>query len=205
MKRVIREGVFETNSSSTHSVVFKRKTSNEVDKDSSYEIHTPLAKTLFLIGLITYVRKYGRITPTLKADLFDFNNPTIDKWRELVGPTLLKNNSTEVCERFKLAVIDEYIQSSGITLEEFNKQFNESPFTRDGECLCCNFFENDVLNFCRCPFDSFNGMVNAFQLINLENKEDYRAKAKEYLSNEFKFALKEFYCGVAQIGKGEII
>ena len=205
MKRVIREGVFETNSSSTHSVVLKRKESNAPDKDSSYEIHTPFAKTMFLIGLITYVRKYGRVSATLKAELFDFNNPTIDKWRESVGPDFLKDNSTEVCERFKLAVIDEYIQSSGITLEEFNKQFNESTFTCDGECLCCNFFENDVLDYCSCPFDSFGGMVDAFQLFNLNTKEDYRAKAKEYLSNEFKFALKEFYCGVMQIGKGEII
>lgn len=205
MKKVIREGVFETNSSSTHSVVFKRKETNAADNDSSYEIHTPFGKTMFLIGLITYVRKYGRIEAILSADLFDFNNPTVDQWREMVGPTFLNDTDVEVCERFKLAVIDEYIKLSKTTLEEFNKQFNESNFTCDGECLCCNFFENDVLDWCSCPFDSFGGMRDAFDLYNLNTKEDYAKKAKQYLSNEFKFALKEFYCGVMQIGNGEIL
>lgn len=55
MKRVIRRGVFETNSSSSHSLTLKRikgTPKNEIDEDASFEIRSPLAKTIQMLGLI---------------------------------------------------------------------------------------------------------------------------------------------------------
>ena len=52
MKIVIRKQVFETNSSSTHSLSLGRVTSKEVDKDASFEIRSREAKIALLFGLI---------------------------------------------------------------------------------------------------------------------------------------------------------
>ena len=53
MKKVIRQNVFETNSSSTHSLTIKRNDiSQEIDKNSSFEIRSPIAKVVWLLGHI---------------------------------------------------------------------------------------------------------------------------------------------------------
>lgn len=54
MKRVIRKGVFETNSSSTHSLSLVKNASrnDKVEENISFEIRSNLAKTVFLLGLI---------------------------------------------------------------------------------------------------------------------------------------------------------
>ena len=55
MKTVIRKGVFETNSSSTHSLTIRDaspKQGDEVDEDASFEIRSPLAKVIQMLGLM---------------------------------------------------------------------------------------------------------------------------------------------------------
>ena len=55
MKRTIRRGVFETNSSSTHSLTIRKMTKNEnnvIDDDASFEIRSPLPKAIQILGLI---------------------------------------------------------------------------------------------------------------------------------------------------------
>ena len=207
MKKIIREGVFETNSSSTHSVVFKKKTDNSVDKSSSYEIHTPWGKTLFLIGLINYAETYSdnesdEKTMTLEEVRERFGEDWTQEMAEIVFN--INNDNKTICQKFKNAVIEEYLAMTGITREEFDKKFNESPFTHGGQCFCYYFFEEGVLDWCDCPFDSLSGIVTTLDLTCLRTPEDFKAKAKEYLSDEYKFALKEFYSGVMQVGNGEI-
>lgn len=58
MKKVIRRNVFETNSSSTHSLTIKKqKLFKTIDKDASFEIRSPLRKTVWLLGLIDNAQK----------------------------------------------------------------------------------------------------------------------------------------------------
>ena len=54
MKRVIRKGIFETNSSSTHSLSLVKNAlrNSKVEKGVSFEIRSNLAKTVFVLGLI---------------------------------------------------------------------------------------------------------------------------------------------------------
>jgi len=54
MKKVIRHSVFETNSSSTHSLSIKKCNhfTNKPEKDCSFEIRSPLCKVVWLMGLI---------------------------------------------------------------------------------------------------------------------------------------------------------
>ena len=55
MKRVIRKGVFETNSSSSHSLTIRKSSKMQgdvIDEDASFEIRSPLAKVVQMLGLI---------------------------------------------------------------------------------------------------------------------------------------------------------
>ena len=52
MKTVIRKGVFETNSSSTHAISIKKSKEMEVSKGTTFEVRSKLAKMVQIIGLI---------------------------------------------------------------------------------------------------------------------------------------------------------
>ncbi len=188
MKRVIREGVFETNSSSTHSVVFKKKTVDKADKDSSYELHSPLAKTLFLIGLINKAEQYSYS--------YDDNDEAFLKQNLLFHKNL--------CEKFKTAVVEEYLRITNSTEEEFQKDFEESQFVCNGKCLCHYFFDDDVLNDCTCPFFGYIGIATELNLCALSSSEDFAKKASEFLSNDFKFCLQEFWNGFCLVENKDI-
>ena len=61
MKRVIRRGVFETNSSSSHSLTLRKVGSENkpvVDDDASFEIRSPLAKLIQIYGLIDNAERH---------------------------------------------------------------------------------------------------------------------------------------------------
>lgn len=202
MKRVVREGVFETNSSSTHSVVFKKKKGNAPDKDASYELHSPFAKTMFLIGICNQADRYTD---------YDFDNETThtievvneETW-DIEEQTITTLSYKGICEKFKNTVIEEYLKLCNVTQEEFEKQFNESIFTCDGECFCRNFFDDDVLNDCTCPFDTFYGICKTLKLNELVDDEAYVKKAQEFLSNRYKFVLQEYWNGFFLVGDKDI-
>ena len=202
MKRVIREGVFETNSSSTHSVVFKKKKGNAPDKDASYELHSPFAKTMFLIGIYSQAERYTdndfdtETTHTIEV----VNEET---W-ELEQKTITTLSYKGICEKFKNTVIEEYLKLCNITHEEFKKQFDDSIFSYDGKCYCRNFFDDDVLNDCTCPFDTFYGICKTLKLNELVDDEAYVKKAQEFLSDDYKFVLQEFWNGLCLIGSKDI-
>ena len=200
MKRVIREGVFETNSSSTHSVSFVRREDSNPDEESSYELHSPLSKLIFLIGLIENARRSERYYDG-EEDIID---EIPDLYVDMDEDILPLNSLLNICKNFLNAVKDEYMSIEGIDEEEMNKRIAESPFSCEGKCLCRNFFEDDVLDECNCPFDSYYGIVDTLELSSLYTAEAFRKKAKAFLSNEYKFVLKEYWCGFILIKDGEI-
>lgn len=211
MKKVIREGVFETNSSSTHSVVLKKKTNEKPEEESTLELHTPFFKTLFLIGLFNHALKYESFSEDFEDEELDGD----DLFNEILEENGIEpsedysnvkgNFDKYLCEKFKNAVINEYITSQGITKEEFDKAFNESEFTYEGRCECRDFFDDDVLSDCTCQFDGFYAISSAFGLSYLTTDEQFNEKAKEYLSDDYKMVLQEFWCGCCLINKKEII
>ena len=196
MKKVIREGVFETNSSSTHAVVFKKKKGDSPDNDSSYELHSPFMKTLFFIGLCTHADFYVKDYEEDAEYEVKSESPQNEK--------IVVEGPKSQCSRFMSALINEYTKMSGITQEEFEKQFNESVFTWDGECQCRNVFDDDVLCDCTCPFDGYYQIATELKLNELTTDEEYLAKAKEFLSDDFKFVLQEYWQGCCLITKKEI-
>ena len=194
MKRVIREGVFETNSSSTHTVSFVKREGEGAEKDSSYELHSPFAKMMFLIGLCENAARipvYYEDMEELLSEMYpDGDIPVI--------------SDKDLCEKFLRAVKEEYMRTESIDSGKLEKRILESDFSYEGKCLCRDFFEDDVLDICTCPFEGYSGIVNSLELYHLYTEEDYRKKAKEFLSSEYKFILKEYWCGLELIVSGEI-
>lgn len=208
MKKVIREGVFETNSSSTHSVAFKKRRGNKTEKESSYELHSPFTKTLFLIGLCTHAEETENCYSfDYNEDCkFDLKEALSEDWSEELGidETLSTMGYKGICQKFVTAVTNEYIKLSGITKEEFTKQFNESEFVYDGECVCRNFFDDDVLNDCTCNLEDYYSIAKTFKLDELNSGEDFAKKAKEFLSDDYKFVLCEFWNAFCLINSKKI-
>ena len=195
MKRVIREGVFETNSSSTHTVSFVKKEGDGADKDSSYELHSAFAKMMFLIGLC---ENAATMPVYFEEDIEEIKN------RMYPDGNIPPMSDKDICEKFLDIVKEEYMSEENIDRGELEKRIMESNFSCDGKCLCSNFFDDDVLIECTCPFEGYSGIVNTLELYHLYTEEDYRKKAKEFLSIEYKFILKEYWCGLELIRGGKI-
>ena len=195
MKRVIREGVFETNSSSTHTVSYVKKKGDGADKGSSYELHSAFAKMMFLIGLC---ENASQIPVYYEEDMDDILR---EMYPDGDIPVM---SDKDLCEKFLLAVKEEYMKEENIDSKELEKRILESDFSYEGKCLCRDFFEDDVLDICTCPFEGYSGIVTSLELYHLYTDEDYRKKATEFLSSEYKFILKEYWCGLELIDGGEI-
>ena len=196
MKRVIREGVFETNSSSTHAVVFKKREGKETEKNSSREIHTAFGKTAFLIGLINYAELYDHsefIEPDLTSIIESFG----EHWHESMLSIFKKEDPKILCAKFKNAVIKEYLAQSGLTFEEFEAKLSQSDFARVKKFTCEHFFQEGCLNDCTCPFEGFSGIARELSLTYLSTEEEFKEKAKKYLSDDYIFTLTELYAGVS--------
>ena len=110
MKKVIRRGVFETNSSSTHSLTLKiseQGEANEVEKGASFEIRSPLAKIVQMLGLIDNAeREYLSSGRWLKEedDYESVKSRIVNKINEH-SPELLDGINTAELEEYELADI----------------------------------------------------------------------------------------------------
>ena len=95
MKRVIREGVFETNSSSNHAVFIKRKKSDK--KIPGYAVVKPYDKMLFMWGLICC----------------SYDGSCIECFSNEEEGQFHLNESTDIdaeCENFKKILIEECLK-----------------------------------------------------------------------------------------------
>lgn len=109
MKKVIRHGVFETNSSSTHSLSIKQCSSNEpIEENCSFEIRSRLAKVVWLLGhidnaenLFEYQVKEEkqnlndiRIKKEIIKDIQEYMPELIQELNELYDGDILANADT---------------------------------------------------------------------------------------------------------------
>ena len=143
MKRVARKGVFETNSSSSHSLTLKRVKTNDtgIEKDASFEIRSPLAKTVQMLGLISNAERQFKST----AMYIDEDNPNNKVKNDIVN--ILKENAPEVLSgvnvdnisTYDLGVLIAPIASSfgSLTLDYFY-QLNDNVFSvfYKVDCTC---------------------------------------------------------------------
>ena len=133
MKKVIREGVFETNSSSTHAVAFKKRKGNQTEKDSSYEMHTPFFKTLFIIGLCTHAKKFAHAYELdIELDLKEILGEDYNEEHCQAHECEKIEGYEGQCEKFKNAVIKEFIKmenkESYKGIYAMHKYWGKKPF-----------------------------------------------------------------------------
>ena len=97
MKTVIRKGVFETNSSSTHAISFKKSKSKSILKDASFEIRSKEAKIVQLLGFIDNA-EYDYNSDTYPIDnpqtLIDVRKAVVDTINKKC-PSMLDGYNTE--------------------------------------------------------------------------------------------------------------
>ena len=111
MKTVIRRGVFETNSSSTHAISIKKSNEKEISKGATFEVRSKLAKMVQLFGLINNA-EYDCVSDDPK-----FNIP-----KKLRAPR-------EIVLNFKEILIDTYGEITNQTREEALEQIDFEAFS----------------------------------------------------------------------------
>lgn len=124
MKRVVRKGVFETNSSSSHSLTIKsnKKSCKKVEKGASFEIRSPLAKAVQMLGLIANAERDFYST-AYYIDEEQENNSVkkgiISKIKE-TSPETFDGIDTESISTYDLAIlITPIISGFGVLTDEY--------------------------------------------------------------------------------------
>lgn len=140
MKIVVRKGVFETNSSSTHSLSIKKvdkDSPNKIDDEASFEIRSPLAKIVLLYGLMENAEEQLSIS----GNMLDNNESNIDEAKvkiiakiKRLAPELLNGVNEQQISSCELANIVYKLDS----LEEFKCFFNEEDY------MVSNYFDIDI-------------------------------------------------------------
>ena len=173
MKRVIREGVFETNSSSNHAVFIKRKKSDK--KIPGYAVVKPYDKMLFMWGLICC----------------SYDGSCIECFSNEEEGQFHLNESTDIdaeCENFKKILIEECLKYKKFNVKKVEEIMNEGYGTRDSDRFTCNkFFYEGLLDDCTCFFE-IDDIAN---FMNIENFDYSEQKFRE-LVQKF-FADKDVY------------
>ena len=143
MKRVVRKGVFETNSSSSHSLTIKKacKKSDKVEKGASFEIRSPFAKMMQILGLIDNAdRDFNSTAYYIDEDhQNDGVKQAIIKTVNEASPDTLKGVDVDNITTYELSdLITPLIASYDVFTNEYFSKFDDGVlqvfYTVD--CLC---------------------------------------------------------------------
>ena len=215
MKTVIRKGVFETNSSSTHSLSLKRNAKDVPEKDASFVIQSPLAKAVTMLGLIDNAEG-SFCRPFYLRDEYDeradrVKKETIDRIRE-INPSLLENVDLE-----EISSVD--ILEILLKIDNLENFYNEEDFEDYMEYFDRNsefeyFFYDDMqekrlmMKMKSLIFEEYAKIVNkpydeakeeidfeAFAYVELKNALEDNEHAKENVEKLIKrdYRLREAY------------
>ena len=183
MKRVIREGIFETNSSSTHAVSVKQKKAGEPwrkEEDIPYsekEIRSPYEKMLFTWGIVC-------------ADFYDFllfareEENMEDRIRE----------ETERHETLKKILLEECAKHADFDREDTLAEMDESTEKGYAHCLCCRYFNEDTLDECTCGL-SLSELCRSVGAPYPLDAKDLRDFAEKLFDPGIYFVTKEGFYG----------
>lgn len=191
MKRIVRYGVFETNSSSSHSITIKKKDANtswrkkeDIPGDEK-EIRSPVEKMFMVWGLV--VEEFFTLLVREKNEAMEIEDEEersgileqIDKrYQKLVA-----NRESFISECKKVQEIKED------AVREFMERAEEEPFNHD---LCCRFFNEDCLDECTCGYD----LYRVYKELGLDYyKDDIATLAKALFDENVYFVTCEEWFG----------
>lgn len=230
MKTVIRRGVFETNSSSTHTLtIVKEGEAPSVEMEEvSFEICSPVAKVFMIFGLIE--NSCGSRQGGWQRELMlRFKEAAVTALAEIEGVSRDEALSLVECEAFgntslKRALGDEarlreLLKSDERFAAEFKAAgkgditaFAETYFKEDlevtrklmrGRYRCDAYFYHGCLIECDCGFESFRKMARGFGLDRYDTDEMLLDRARRFLSGEYTMLAEELNAGIIPMTTGE--
>ena len=178
MKTAIRRGVFETNSSSTHSLTYSAR-----EPDSyAFACESAWSRLLLLKGLLNEAALSGKDKKRRMQKFFTVCRKVFSERENIPQKKILDYLGEKMAELYKKD--DERGDK-----EEFLCYFREA-FDKKGDYLCSFLFENGCLISCDCGYCRFGDLEVAL----LSDGEDETA-AEKYLYGEKMFFAKESYAG----------
>ena len=172
MKKTIRKAVFETNSSSTHSLTLESSNCKCSNK-TSFVIKTPLAKIVWLLCMIGNAEN--------KKDISVIDLHASDR----------VITSRDKILKFKDILISEYCNMQNITLKQATERFKQQNLefkkiykkgTNASEFSCRNFFFEGPFDDCDCGFESYMMIEYSLKL----DLKDTTLFAKEFLTDSYQ-------------------
>lgn len=194
MKTVIRKGVFETNSSSTHSLSYSPREDEDGKEGFTFACKTPAARLLMIKAQVNHCLedlRYEGKSQKYIALVRRFYDVCVDLFcrREQVDPSTIGDYLADFARKTFYG---------GTRAPEANEW---DPFRSqydDMSCeLCESFFEDGPLQSCSCLY--WEGDVKPFlrEFFDMEHgKPDLEAKAEELLYGPNSFYCCEYYSGV---------
>ena len=201
MKYVIRKGMFETNSSSTHQMILSIKGLNENDEEAQFpfeeywdelsdEDNVRYIKSKKRKGLILYQFKYFDAIADHYGNLKDYFSSLAERDLDFFDDGL----SLEALGQklYRLAMFKSVLQEKvpEITIEELREIENEAP-GYNAACNAC--FWNDVLDMCTCGM-SYRHICHRFR-INAEDFNEEKKLIERFLEDDVALIVKETWMG----------
>ena len=189
MKTVIRKGVFETNSSSTHSLSYVPKEDDEGKEGFTFECKSPASRLLMIKAQVNhclwdlqYVKRVKDKVALVKA----FYDVCVRLYceREGVDPAAIEDHLLEVAKKTFYAIPER---------RGYAKYFKEY-YHEESTDLCESFFECGPLVECNCLYESVMLFLHDF-FSKGTDETSLQAKAEELLYGEDPFFCTEFYSG----------
>ena len=218
MKRVIRRGVFETNSSSSHSLSIRKingEATSEIDSDVSFEIRSPFAKVFQMLGLIDNAeRTFKSLSYSIDED--ECATEGIKALISIVNekfPDTLKNLDLEKIPSYDLAIaiapIINLLDIEYDFYEQFEDGFLGSFFNVDlkNSCVIHRFKELMLEELCRIEGKSLDEIMQKIEFEAFANKtlheilkqENPVAQLEEYKGKDYSFKSEFKASGMSDI------
>lgn len=192
MKIVIRRGVFETNSSSTHSLSYCPQNDKHGNEIFTFVCKSPAARLLMIKAQVNHCRRDLREDQRAQKYvvlLKDFYDVCVNLFceREKVDPDTIEDYLLAFAKKTFYADVDRHHNWYGF------KEYYE-----DRSCdLCESFFENGPLCSCNCLYDDYEVKPFLRDYFDLTHgKPDLLAKAEELLYGPNDFYATEYNNGV---------
>ncbi|MDY6391961.1 MAG: hypothetical protein SPL80_03890 [Bacilli bacterium] len=201
MKYVIRKGMFETNSSSTHQMILSVNGLNENGEEAQFpfeeywdelsdEDNVRYIKSKKRKGLILYQFKYFDAIADHYGNLKDYFSSLAERDLDFFDDGL----SLEALGQklYRLAMFKSVLQEKvpEITIEELREIENEAP-GYNAACNAC--FWNDVLDVCTCGM-SYRHICHRFH-INAEDFDEEKKLIERFLEDDVVLIVKETWMG----------
>ena len=231
MKTVIRKGVFETNSSSTHSLTIVRGNEKAPDDmEVSFEVCSPVAKVFMLFGFVENAGcECSGAKGWPKEVVLRFKEAAVKALAERLGITVDDALREVACEAFgdrlvKNALGDEaklrelltkhpdfaaeYKASGEKDIVKFADGFYKADFERfkkmtGGKYRCDSYFYHGCLIECDCGFENYRMMVKNFGLDRYDTDEVLLEKARALLADDVRILCEELNAGIIPMPTGD--